>query len=54
MASCPGKPPKGSGRKISLPWFRQASMGERLGRLTSLRRGRTKGLPGSASLEVSE
>ena len=40
----PPKAPKSGGsgrRKISLPWFRQASIGERLTRLTSMRRQHT-------------
>ena len=37
----PPKAPKSGRRKISLPWFRQASIGERLTRLTSMRRQHT-------------
>ena len=53
VASRPEKPPRCSGSAISLPWFRQASLKERLGRLTSLRRGRTRGVEGRPEIEVN-
>ena len=51
MSPPSGKPPKTGRRKISLPWFRQSSFGERL---TKLRLPRQHTVDCSSTVAVSQ